>query len=171
MSDVAIRVEGLSKRYQIGQRERYYALRDVLTEAFSSPFRRLFSRETENRRTGEPEPIPVSPSGPEAPPGWRPTPRSPDSQNPEHVGSPTQDRSVSPTPRFPVSPNAQDPVSPKQEGPVSPIPRFPGSHATTDDGYIWALKDVSFEVKHGELVGIPSPWLRASIGRNGAETG
>ena len=34
--------------------------------------------------------------------------------------------------------------------------------------YIWALKDVSFEVKHGEVVGIPSPPLRASIGWNGA---
>jgi len=33
---------------------------------------------------------------------------------------------------------------------------------------IWALKDVSFEVKRGEVVGIPSASLRAGIGRNGA---
>jgi len=41
---------------------------------------------------------------------------------------------------------------------------------------LWALKDVSFEacpevprrVKRGEVVGIPSATLRASIGRNGA---
>jgi lipopolysaccharide transport system ATP-binding protein len=33
---------------------------------------------------------------------------------------------------------------------------------------IWALKDVSFEVKRGEVVGIPSTPLRTSIGRNGA---
>lgn len=41
MSNVVIRVEGLSKRYRIGQRERYYALRDVLARAFTTPFRRL----------------------------------------------------------------------------------------------------------------------------------
>ena len=39
MSDVAIRVESLSKRYRIGERERYYALRDVLANAFKAPFR------------------------------------------------------------------------------------------------------------------------------------
>jgi len=35
MSRVAIRVEGLGKRYRIGRRERYHALRDVLARAFS----------------------------------------------------------------------------------------------------------------------------------------
>jgi lipopolysaccharide transport system ATP-binding protein len=34
------------------------------------------------------------------------------------------------------------------------------SHSVINDGYIWALDDVSFEIKPGELVGI--------IGRNGA---
>jgi lipopolysaccharide transport system ATP-binding protein len=43
----------------------------------------------------------------------------------------------------------------------------------SEDGHdpadiIWALKDVSFEVKRGEVVGIPSTPLRTSIGRNGA---
>jgi hypothetical protein len=33
MSDIAIRVEGLGKRYRIGERERYKALRDVITDA------------------------------------------------------------------------------------------------------------------------------------------
>ena len=33
---------------------------------------------------------------------------------------------------------------------------------------IWALKDVSFEIKQGEVVGIPSTKLRTGIGRNGA---
>ena len=42
MSDSAIRVENLSKRYKIGQRERYKALRDVITDAVASPFRRLW---------------------------------------------------------------------------------------------------------------------------------
>lgn len=33
MSDIAIRCEGLSKQYRIGKRERYRALRDVLTDS------------------------------------------------------------------------------------------------------------------------------------------
>jgi lipopolysaccharide transport system ATP-binding protein len=33
---------------------------------------------------------------------------------------------------------------------------------------LWALKDVSFDVKQGEVVGIPSTELRTGIGRNGA---
>jgi lipopolysaccharide transport system ATP-binding protein len=79
MSDIAIRVENLSKRYRLGQREPYKALWDVLTNAMLAPFRLL-----------------------------RPTT------------------------------NTQNPMP----------------------NYIWALKDVSFEVKQGEVVGI--------IGRNGA---
>jgi len=43
MTDVAIRCEGLGKQYRIGEREAYKALRDVITEAFASPFRRLFT--------------------------------------------------------------------------------------------------------------------------------
>ena len=43
MSDIAIRCEGLSKQYRIGKRERYRALRDVLTDAMSAPFRALCS--------------------------------------------------------------------------------------------------------------------------------
>ena len=73
MSETVIRVEGLGKRYAIGERQRYLALRDVLTRAIKAPLR-----------------------------VWRRPPR-------EHI---------------------------------------------------WALKDVSFEVKQGEVVGI--------IGRNGA---
>ena len=46
MSDVAIKVEGLSKRYRIGQyvgggAYQYRALREVLTDAMHAPFRRL----------------------------------------------------------------------------------------------------------------------------------
>lgn len=41
MTDVAIRVEQLSKKYRIGQRERYYTLRDTLTDALYAPFRGL----------------------------------------------------------------------------------------------------------------------------------
>lgn len=84
MTDVAIRCQGLAKQYRIGERESYEALRDVITEAFASPFRRLFyrSRHSSNGDTGDENPT------------------------------------------------------------------------------IWALKDVSCEIKRGEVVGI--------IGRNGA---
>jgi lipopolysaccharide transport system ATP-binding protein len=44
MSDVAIRVEGLGKRYRVGERERYLALRDALTRALLAPFRRNGTR-------------------------------------------------------------------------------------------------------------------------------
>ena len=41
MTDIAIRVEGLSKLYHIGPRGRYKALRDTLTDALYAPFRAL----------------------------------------------------------------------------------------------------------------------------------
>jgi lipopolysaccharide transport system ATP-binding protein len=78
MSDIAIRVDGVSKLYRLGTPERYRTLRDSVTDAIKAPFRRLRKAET-------------------------------------------------------VSKEAET---------------------------LWALKDVSFEVKHGEVVGI--------IGRNGA---
>jgi len=84
MSDIAIRCEGLSKQYRIGKRERYRALRDVLTDALSAPFRLVSQRAK---------------------------------------------RPFSPSPGLPISPSS-----------------------------FWALDDVSFEIKHGEVVGI--------IGRN-----
>jgi len=93
---IAIRVENLGKRYRIGQRERYYALRDVLARPFSG-FRSSVLG-LGSRLLG------LKPSSPQHP-----------------------------------KPNTQHPT--------------PNTH-------IWALKDVSFEVKQGEVVGI--------IGRNGA---
>ena len=41
MPDIAIRCEGLSKQYRIGERESYKALRDVITNAAAAPFRRI----------------------------------------------------------------------------------------------------------------------------------
>ncbi|HUJ94096.1 MAG TPA: ABC transporter ATP-binding protein [Terriglobales bacterium] len=43
MSDIVIRAENLGKRYRIGERERYLALRDLLASAVSSPMRRFVS--------------------------------------------------------------------------------------------------------------------------------
>jgi lipopolysaccharide transport system ATP-binding protein len=84
VSDVVIKVENLSKRYKIGKRERYKALRDTLTDAIGAPLR---IARAALRRDGE---------------------------------------------------------EVKDAG----------------DDQFWALKNVSFEVKRGEVVGI--------IGRNGA---
>lgn len=82
MSDVAIRVENVSKLYRIGSRQaRYKTIRESLTAAFASPFHRLRGNSKSEIR------------------------------------------------------------NPKSD-------------------YIWALKDVSFEVRQGEVIGI--------IGRNGA---
>jgi lipopolysaccharide transport system ATP-binding protein len=80
MAPTVIRAEGLSKRYALGQRERYGALRDVLTNAFTASSR----RRSANGRS------------------------------------------------------ARD----------------------ADAASVWALKDVSFEIQQGELIGI--------IGRNGS---
>ena len=40
MSETVIHVEGLGKRYRVGERERYLALRDVLARTIMAPFRR-----------------------------------------------------------------------------------------------------------------------------------
>jgi ABC-type polysaccharide/polyol phosphate transport system ATPase subunit len=39
MTESVIRVEGLGKRYRVGERERYLALRDIITRAFTAPFK------------------------------------------------------------------------------------------------------------------------------------
>ena len=53
MSNLAIRCEGLSKRYRIGAPyERYKALRDVISDAAAAPFRRLRSRNGHGNSNG-----------------------------------------------------------------------------------------------------------------------
>src|SRR5215510_6754034 len=88
MSDIAIRCEGLSKHYRIGERDSYKALRDVIADAVARPFRRLSSAISNGN------------------------------------------------------------------GALTPNSKFQTPNS------IWALDEVSFAVKHGEVVGI--------IGRNGA---
>ncbi len=49
MSDVIIRAEKLGKRYRLGERERYMALRDILARSLGAPFRWFNSRKSESR--------------------------------------------------------------------------------------------------------------------------
>ena len=44
MSEAVIHVRGLGKRYRVGERERYSALRDVIARAFTAPFKRTTRR-------------------------------------------------------------------------------------------------------------------------------
>src|ERR1700691_4728012 len=48
MTESVIHVEGLGKRYRVGERERYFALRDVLARAFSAPFKRNGARRSKD---------------------------------------------------------------------------------------------------------------------------
>src|SRR6476659_7948136 len=104
MSDIAIRCEGLSKQYRIGERESYKALRDVITDGVSSPFRKLRS----SLRNGN--------------------------------GAASSGSALS------THNSALDSAT-------------RNSKLETQNSF-WALDDVSFDVKRGEVVGI--------IGRNGA---
>lgn len=115
MSDIAIRVENLSKLYRIIERRRYRTLRDVIAGAFAGSQRRAANTVHGRQATGD-----------------------------GGLGLPSGVNSVRP------------PVS------SSPFSIRKWQNALTDSpsATIWALKDVSFEVKHGEVVGI--------IGRNGA---
>jgi lipopolysaccharide transport system ATP-binding protein len=55
MSNIAIRCDRLAKQYRIGERESYKALREVITDAIASPFRRLRSALSGNSKNGHQE--------------------------------------------------------------------------------------------------------------------
>src|ERR1700691_5775904 len=55
MSNIAIRCDRLAKQYRIGERETYKALRDVITDAIASPFRRVRSALSGNSKNGHQE--------------------------------------------------------------------------------------------------------------------
>src|SRR5271168_3320319 len=48
MTESVIHVAGLGKRYRVGERERYFALRDVLARGFRAPFQRNRARRTKD---------------------------------------------------------------------------------------------------------------------------
>ncbi|HVS80985.1 MAG TPA: polysaccharide ABC transporter ATP-binding protein [Pyrinomonadaceae bacterium] len=115
MSDIAIKCEALSKRYRIGEQERYKALRDVIADTAAAPFRRLRAALDRRPETGDGN-----------------------GRDSFSVGRPSSVAGHS-----------------SNSGPRSSVLGQPSA-----DGLFWALDDVSFEVKRGEVVGI--------IGRNGA---
>src|SRR5580658_7118184 len=98
MSAPIIRVEGLGKRYRIGEGARYTALRHLIGDALRAPVRLL---------TGS----------------------SHGSNNHPSVGSPVS------------------------AGSAAPVAGSPAA-ANSSSRFIWALKDVNFEVHQGEVVGL-----------------
>jgi lipopolysaccharide transport system ATP-binding protein len=106
MSDVAIRVEGVSKLFRLGTSAPYYRFSETVSHAVGAPVRALHSL-LHRRPTPTPKP------------------------NGHAATEPGQTASSIATERPPAPP-----------------------------GHFWALKDINFEVKRGEVLGI--------IGRNGA---
>jgi len=158
MNDIAIRVENLGKLYRIGSRQNgYKTLRESITNAASSPFR-LFSSVFGNRTTacglrsavGSPDPTVDGR-------------RSAVSTDQSAVGGQrslvgTDQSSVSGQPSAVASP---DPTVGGQPSAVaSPDPAVCGLRSSVDSETLWALKNISFDVRRGEVVGV--------IGRNGA---
>ena len=181
-NEVIIRVENLGKRYRIqhnAERQRYTALRDVLAQKFGAPFRALFRKNGSGSAGVSPALFGVAPKA-----GTKPSPGGTPAVGNRASGSETtarrDGRAPQTSPLHPDRGEGQGEVSnfPKGSAGVSPaafgdppketVKQSPGGTPAVGnrDGRapsaedFWALKDVSFEVKQGDVVGI--------IGRNGA---
>ena len=138
MSDVAIRVENLSKAYRIGLKEqRHETMLGAMAAWVKSPLQNF----RDLRKLSHFGDIKTE------------QPRDPESKS----HSPIVPESLSPAAPSSLSPRVPESLSPA--APSSLSPSVPESLSPPSD-VIWALRDVSFEVKHGEVLGI--------IGRNGA---
>jgi len=132
--DVVIRVENLSKQYRIGgAKEGYRTFRETLVDAAKTPFLR-------------------------AQEAWSMAHRAWSKSINSKLPAPRSQLSAPSFPHTEGTSALSAPRSMHAEG-TSSLPA-PGSSLSSTDDTIWALKDVSFEVKRGEVVGI--------IGRNGA---
>ena len=151
MPSPAIRVEHLSKRYALGVRSEGVARYDTFREALVRNLKRPFFR--------------LRPSAVLRPPT---------------SDSPSSDLSLSPSSDSPSSSVLSSGLRPPpSDSPSSPAPRAPAvlrppssvlssspsssvlsSDLSPPSSEFWALRDVSFEIQRGEIVGI--------IGRNGA---
>ena len=133
MSDVVISVEHLGKRYRIAhqaERQRYTALRDVIADRAKSLFRRVTAKGKALSAKGDA----VTAKG-------------------KALSARGQKGNALPL-ALSASPAAP---SPSPSAPSSSLLALSPSPTAED---FWALKDVSFQVRQGEVLGI--------IGRNGA---
>ena len=149
-NEVIIRVENLGKRYRIqhnAERQRYTALRDVLAQKFGAPFRALFRKNGSGSAGVSPALFGVAPKA-----GTKPSPGGTPAVGNRASGSETtarrDGRAPQTSPLHPDRGEGQGEVFDASSNPKSPI----GNRKSTED--FWALKDVSFEVRRGEVVGI-----------------
>ena len=129
MSDIAIRIENLGKRYRYGGAAPLSAnLRADLTEWAKGLLRR--SRRSEAR-----------------------------SQRSEDRGQMSEPRGVipgiddSPAPASDLRPLTSDP-RPPSSGHRPTLHQIHEAHLDADPNYFWALKDINLEIKQGEVVGV-----------------